>query len=61
MIFYPTEDYLIESLEKGNRWGQDYTWDEVISLRIPEEDEYYNTPFSSSNVVDQLTSNIVSN
>jgi len=37
MTFYPNERYLRNLLKEGLEWSQDYTWDDVISLKLPEE------------------------
>ena len=34
MTFYPAQKYLDKSLDAGNSWDQDYTWDGSIATEI---------------------------
>lgn len=39
LIFYPSQTYLDKVLDKGGIWGQDYTWDAVIAIQLPDDEE----------------------
>ena len=44
LIFYPAQAYLDSVLDKGGVWGQDYTWDTVIALTVPDNDIFKEVP-----------------
>ena len=46
MTLYPNERYLRNALREGYEFEKDYTWDEVINIKVPEEDESF--PFSAT-------------
>ena len=38
MLFYPAQKYLDNAIEEGYDWGRDYTWDQIISAAIPDDE-----------------------
>lgn len=53
LIFYPAQEYLDQTLAEGGVWGQDYTWDAVIALQIPDDDGFELAPVIGTPSEDQ--------